>query len=887
MFCRLSITLGIFCMFITAALSAPGQLEATDLVILENGLQILVEEDERFPLTSMRLYVHAGSAYESPDQAGISHLLEHMVFKGSEKRGPGETAEEVESAGGDINAATSLDYTMYKVDLPADKWQLGLDVLRDMAFGSVFDPRELKSEKDVVIAELERGEDNPGQRLFKSIQKSVWGGTPYSRPVIGYPQTVKDITSQDLKDYVARLYQPQSMLLVVCGQVSTEEVVDRAKVYFGDLENDHPVLPAQPLDSAQTQTKPRMDITTGPWKKAYAGIAFPIPALSAPETADLEVLSYLLGGDMTSYLHRKYKYEKQLVDSISCSAVSMERGGMLYIRAVLPPDSMDVFWDELTSDLAGLSADSFTPEMIERARANIEDELFSSKETLGGTASKLGYFQFFEHSVRAEDKYIYDLGQVDQDSLQQVMDSYLHPDRLNMSLLLPDSVPVDRDAFQEVLAGNWEAKEEQKTGVEKRAEKTGREVLELGQGQSLVLIEDPSLPYTALNISWPGGDELLEGGESGLAELTARSLVRGTGNRTATEIQDFLSDRAAELDSGSGRQSFSVQAKFPVRYSRDIYGLVREVLFSPEFSPEEVSKAVKEQIAEIRSRDDRPAGYMFRRLFPFLFSEGPFAEFHLGDPSGLEEMDPDELRSFWDKQFSRPCVITLCGQIDRDALEPLVRDLRKREVKSGEKPPKNVWSPLRETELSLEDRHQAHVLLAFPVPGLNDDSTPVLKVLKTVLAGQGGVLFRELRDRKGLGYTVTPLLWQTPEYGFLAFYIGTYPEKEEQAVQGFRQVIEDLRSKAPQEKQVKRAVNMITGEYYRSHQSLSSRSSEAASLLTMGLNLDFNREMIDRVGEVKPEDVRRAARKYLQMDSSYFMVLRPGDEEGKGKDPTP
>jgi zinc protease len=867
-------------MLVGTSFTASFEARAEELVVLKNGLKILIQEDERFPLVSMRLYVHAGSAYESPGQAGISHLLEHMVFKGSEKRKPGEIAEDVESAGGNINAGTSFDYTMYKVDLPSKEWELGLDVLRDMTFGSVFPEKELESEKDVVIAELERGEDNPGRRLFKSMQKQVWEGMPYSRPIIGYPETVKGITRQDLKDYVNRLYQPQSMLLVVCGDVRADEVVKRTREHFGDIENDQLVLSPQPRQPDGWQKEPRIDISSGPWKKAYVGMAFPAPALSAPEAPALEVLSYVLGGDMTSYLYRKYKYEKELVDRISCSAVTLERGGMLYVQAVLDPDSMDVFWKEITADMAGLTAKDFSSKMLDRARVNMQDELFTAKETLGGTASKLGYFQFFEHSTQAEEKYIYDLGQVDKKSIQQVMDSYLRPERLNASFLLPESVPVDKEAFRDVLAENWTLAEKkvQDQAGDKSAE-SGREVLDLGQGQSLVLIEDKSLPYTAVNVSWPGGDEMVPGEKSGLAELTARSLTRGTENRTATEIQDFLSDRAADLDAGAGRQSFSLQAKFPVQYSRDMYGLIREILFSPAFAPAEVDKAIRDQVAEIKSRDDRPTGYMFRRVFPFLFSRGPLSHFHLGKVPVLEEMEAKEISSFWEEQFSRPCVISVCGQIDREALEPLVRELREREMEKDKGKPGNVWSTEKEEIMNLEDRHQAHVLLAFPVPGLRDEAVPELKVLKTVLAGQGGILFRELRDKKGLGYTVAPLLWQSPDYGFLAFYIGTYPEKEKEAVKGFKQVIDGLRKDALDKDQVERAVNMIAADYYRNHQSLSSRSNEAASLLTMGLDLDFNREMMARVGRIGPEEIRETARKYLDMDKSYLMVVRPAEAE--------
>lgn len=134
---------------------------------MPNGLSVLILKDTRFPLVSTRLYVHAGSSYETPDQAGISHVLEHMVFKGTDSRPKSAISQEVESAGGYLNAATSYDYTVYITDMPDRHWKLGMDVVRDMAFHPTLDPQELESEKNVIVAELQRGEDDPAAGCSK------------------------------------------------------------------------------------------------------------------------------------------------------------------------------------------------------------------------------------------------------------------------------------------------------------------------------------------------------------------------------------------------------------------------------------------------------------------------------------------------------------------------------------------------------------------------------------------------------------------------------------------------------------------------------------------------------------------------------------------------
>ncbi|MBT8764452.1 insulinase family protein [Desulfohalobiaceae bacterium Ax17] len=872
------IFMGLLFMLLNA--QSPFAAAAEQVVVLPNGLTVLVEEDQRFPLVAIRLYVRAGSAYETEEQAGISHFLEHMVFKGTKKRGPGQVAREVESVGGYINAATSFDYTVYTVDLPDKYWKLGLDIVQDMVFGSTFDPKELDQEKNVVLAELQRGEDNPGQKLFKLIQAKVWAGLPYARPIIGYPQTVKNLSGQDLKSYIRKFYQPRSMLLVVCGNVHKNEVIAQAEKVFGGLNNQETLELSQEFRVKPVQEtlnfSEHIQVEHGPWKKVYVNMALPIPGLSSADGPALEVLAYVLGGDMSSKLYRKFKYELQLVDDISCSALMLERAGMLYFNVMLDPDKVEQFWEEFIQEISTLKLKDLPQELIDRAKLNLEDELFQSKETLSGLASKLGYFQFFEGSVQAEEKYLYQLRHVDKKELREVLDKYFRPESFYASLLLPDSVKLDGETFAAYLK-KWPGKNEVKqeiVGIETRE----REILDLGQGRTLVLINDPTLPYTAVSMAWPGGDSLLGSKEQGLAELTAKCLTRGTKNMTAPMIQDFLSDRAAYLSASAGREQFVLTAKFPLRFSQDLYRLLGDVILEPAFETEEVRRAIDDQIAEIKAQEDQPLGYAFRHVFPFLFSKGAYSYFHLGRIEDVQKITKADVARFWEKQKKAPFVLAICGQIDQKALNDFVVRLKQSPVLEVEKGSEFSWSQKRKKNLFLRDRNQTHILQIFPVPGLEDPDSPGLNVLKRVLAGQGGLLFRELRDKQGLCYTVTAILWQTPQTGFLAFYIGTYPEKIDQAEQGFQDIVKMLQQKVLSEEEVNRAKNVYVGEYIRNHQSLGSRSREAASLLVKGLDVDFNKRLIKAIQKIEPEDLKKLARKYLRLDNAYLLRVLPQEE---------
>ena len=853
---------------------------------LANGLTVLVKEDDRFPLVSLRLYVHAGSTYETPDEAGISHMLEHMVFKGTEQRPKGQVAADIEGTGGYLNAATSFDYTVYLTDMTSEHWKTGLDVLKDMAFHPTLDPEELESEKDVVVAELKRGEDNPGQRLFRMTQQAALKGTPYFDPIIGYENTVRGLSSERIRAYISRLYQPQSMLLVVCGDVKGDEVMTEAQRLFGDLANSHDVVP--PLSLAGTvETKGfSAQAEFGPWNKVYLSLALPVPGVTDVRSAQLDVLAHLLGGDATSRFYRTYKYEKRLVDSISVANYSFERLGMLYITATLDADKLAPFWADFSRELGRLGELRFSDEELVRARLNLEDDLFRSKETLAGYASKLGFFALFSGGEQGEANYLQTVRDTDQAVLADLAAAYFRPEALSLVSLLPKGTELPEafrrkgapsdwvSWFETMLAANWKGSA---TAMRADADKTDAgktEVIELGNGRTVVLTPDATLPYTAANLVFTGGDTLLAPADQGLAAFTASLLTRGAGKLSANGVEDYLSDRAAAFGASAGAQTFSLNSNAPARFTGDMFALLKDTLTAPAFSDEEAARVRENQISAITVREDQPVGLAFRRLFPFLFHNHPYGYLRLGEKERVAAFTPADARAFWKEQIRQPWVLSVCGTFDRDAILEAAKSLPVPAAKE-QTPAGPVWGKDRELDLHLAGRNQAHLFLVFPTVGTGHKDEAALDLLQNILAGQSGLLFRDLRDRQGLGYTVTAFPWKTEKTGALLFYIGTEPDKMEQAEQGFRTVIAGLHDKRLDAQELTRGKNQIQGDYYRDHQTLGSRSAEAAILTVLHRPLDAARKLVEKAQTVDAGELQSVAQRYLQLDKAYVVKVLP------------
>lgn len=846
----------------------------TMLVRLKNGLTVYIIRDSRFPLVCTRLFVGTGSANETAEQAGISHVLEHMVFKGTEKRPKGQVARDVESLGGYLNAATSFDKTWFITDMPAKHWKTGMDVVKDMAFHPSLDPAELEAEKNVIVSELKGGDDTPTRRLFEDLQVAGLAHTVYGRPIIGFEKTIRAVTADDLRAYIRTWYQPQNMMLLVAGDIDPKAVLAHAEELFGDLKNDTILPEPAPVQLEGAAGGPRVEVTYGPWNKVYLGIALPAPALGDQRSIDLDVLAYALGGDGTSQFYRKYRYEKQLVDSISVGNMSLNRAGLFYMVAQLDADKVEPFWQEFTRDLAALDAGKITPDVIERARFNYEDGMDRASETLDGLTSRKATVQFELGGPQGEANVRHVLAAVDSARLRQAQDLWLRPDQVRVRVLAPEKAKLpDLDA---ILQHNWPAPAVERQKAAAAAEKVGkREIVDLGQGRTVILQPDRTIPYVSLEILRPGGNALLKPADQGLAQLTAATLTDGCGTRDLDAMERFVAERAASLSASAGVQSFTVSLTGPARFNADYFALLGDLLHKPTFAEKDVRRQADTLKAALVRRQDNPMSFMGSKINGFLFPGGqPYGFDGLGTTENQDRFGPGDVQAFWKQQNAQPWILSVAGDFDREKVLAFARSLPVPTAPAVDVP-QPTWGADKRLPLSLPGRQQAHLLLAFHAVPLDHPDAPALMLLESVLSGQSGLLFNKLRDEQGLGYTVTAFYRSLPEAGFMAFYIGTTPRNLDVARQGFSGIIKDIKTDLLPAELLAKGLNRMEGSYYRGRQSLGARADEAASERLLGQPQDFQKRLLEKAAKVTPEQLREVARKYLLVDKMYEVTLLP------------
>ncbi|MGL4722269.1 MAG: M16 family metallopeptidase [Desulfovibrionaceae bacterium] len=849
-------------------------LAATNATLV-NGMKVLIHEDSRFPLVSLRLSIKVGSAYEDPKTAGISHLLEHMVFKRTKKWPTGTAAKKVEEMGGYINAATSFDYTTYIVDMPSDQWELGMEVLEQLVFGAVFDKEELEREKEVVLEELRRGQDNPHNTIFQKTQALLFKGTGYQRPIIGYEDTIKAITVNDLQNYIAKYYQPQAMYITVVGDINKQNIFSNIQSRFLEYKNTLTLSTLEPIEPKTLPYGQFISIERSALNKVYLALTMPLPGYYSIESTQLSVLAQLLAGDLVAPLQKKYKYDLQLVDSLSVNAYAFQQLGMLYITAEIDPDKTEAFLTELTKDLILLPSMQFGQENITKVLFQVEDSFLRAKETLSSLTSFLNYLQLTSPSPLAAKNYLDTIRGVDQNTLSLLAKNWITPNQLSLVALIPSKSPkID---FQSILKKNFPitAKNE---GIQSEIISKEPKIVTLEDGKTIIFTEDTTIPYTSISIKYQGGELLTKEDKQGLIALTSQMLLMGTKKRSALEIEQFQSTRSASLSASSGKTSFTISATQPAQFTNDILPLLKEIITEPTFPKNELEKEKNNQIAAITSTEDRAFSLLFRRLGAFLFPNQQYGYYTLGTKESIQNIKKEDLITFWNEQKTKNMVFSVTGVYDEKDIIEFVKELpspSKEENKRTVLAPSVTWNTVHENLLILPQREQSHILLTYPTAPIASEDTAALCLLEASLSGLSGMLFIELREKRSLAYTVRSFNSQNTVFGMYSFYIASSPDKQDNAIRGFEDIIQSLINTPLPKDDIEKGKRQIKSDYYRSVQSYSARAASNAQNYLLQLPLSYDFDMIQKVESLTAKDLQNVVKKYFANTKPYLSIVQP------------
>ena len=846
---------------------------------LPNGLVTVVEENHRAPVVAVQVWVRVGSVYESPRIAGITHLIEHMIFKGTEKRGLGEIARTIEAHGGEINAFTSYDYTCYYVVGPREILETALDVLSDAVFHSTFDPKELQREKQVVLEEMRMREDRPMIVLSEAVFQEAYTRYPYRRPVIGSPKTVQALTRKDLLDYVHKYYAPSNMALVIVGDVDPNRVRDLVQKYFGSVP-DHRVpsvqFPREPyVDSPRAVTVKR------PVEENYFEIVLPAPSLNLDDAPVLDVMAALLGEGHSSRLYLRLRRQLNLVHTIEAGAFTPKGPGLFEIFGTASPENLRAAIKQSLVELFRLKYETVSPEELQRAKIQVLSDFIHSRETMEGEARKLGTFEMVLGDPEAAEKYVERIRQVTTEDILAAAQRYFQRSKVVAGILTADE--------------NLSSQELQRMVEEAELEAQGITTGEAGpvippvyrklpNGLRVIIQPLHDVPSVGMALVFPGGLRYETPETNGLFRALATVWPRATRKHSAEELSRLIEDLGGRIRGFSGRNTFGLEASFLSDGFDQGLDLFLEVIREPSFADTEVQKARPELLSALLRQEDQPMQVALREFYRVMFSPHPYGLNLLGSKSFLEKVSGDILRRAY-ARYVRPDtgVLAIVGDVEPEkVLSKLEKALANWTAPPEPLPSDQTPPPLvgpRITTLT-KNAEQTQILLGFRAVGLNSPDRYPLEVLNAVLAGQGGRLFRDLRDREALAYTVTSFLTFGVNTGSLALYLACAPDKKDQALSGLWQEIARIKEQGITAEELHRAQNWLIGNYETDLQTNLAQALDRALNEALGLGFNYFYHYLEQIRRVTPQEVQEVARKYLD-DKDYVLVILEPSETGQ------
>lgn len=847
---------------------------------LDNKLTVLVKETPGTKIATVQIWVKAGSVYEDENEAGITHLIEHMIFKGTPTRGPGVIAGDIEEKGGMINAYTSFEQTVYHATLSSRYWATALDVLVDAVLHSSFDPEELEREKKVVLEEIHMRNDRPTTKLFQDMLSTAYIVHPYRLPVIGSEESVSGFSRDDILAYMGKHYHPENFIVVVVGDVRYGEVVARVKEMMGELKN----LDNHALDrkSEPLQESPRLFTLEEDVAQSHLALAFPIVPFVHPDSPTLDVIASLLGQGDTCRLFHELRDKKGLVYHINASAFTPGDPGLLEVTAILEAEQVVPALEAALEEVFKLKYLLVSDEELNRIKRSLESDFVFNLEGVEGQARILGSFELLSGDPR-EDDYLNQIRGVSREDIQLVARKYFAPEKVTAGYLVPlgtDPALNQKELLEIINRADNKARHAIPPSQVTEAFLANVHHFTLENGISLLVREDPAVPTVAMRAVFPGGLRGETENTNGAFAFISELQPTATRKMTVRELSLKIADMAGSISGFNGKNTFGLKADFLSRFFEPGLALLSEIILQPDFDAEEAEKIRAELLAQLKQQQDSLPSLAFLEFNRIIFQGHPYSLNAAGSEEAIKRFTPAELKSVYERYASPGnMVLAVAGDVKAEEVRDLVEQYfgnwiveNGPDAQAGEEsflPPGLPATP--EIYTIDRDKEQVHIIIGFLGASLTGEGRYAQEILETVLSGQSGRLFSQLRDKQSLAYSLSSFSMFGLDTGSFGIYIGTSPDKKNQVIQAVWRELYRIQEEPISQEELTKAKNQLISHYEMSLQTHGSQAMEMALNETYDLGQDFGNRYIEEIEKIDAEQILEAARKFIQPDH-YVMV---------------
>jgi zinc protease len=828
--------------------------------VLPDGLTLIVQEDRSAPVASVQAWCGTGSIYEDEKLgAGLSHILEHMLFKGTKTQSSNAIAQKIQDVGGYINAYTSFDRTVFWIDVPKDGVSSALAILSDAMMNSTLPPEEYTKEQEVIRREFAMGLDDPDRQAGLLLFATAYQRHPYRLPVIGELEIYNQLTQEQVMQYYKSRYVPNNLTFIVVGDVDAGKIHQQLADFFKSYPEKSlkPVfVPEEPpqLGRREVHNEFATELTR-------LSLAWHIPEITHPDVPTLDLLSTILGEGRSSRLYRRVREESGLAFGVSAFSYTPGDPGLLGVDATVDPKKREATEKLILQIITEVKQAGVTADELMKAKKMSLSHHLDALTTMRGQASDLGSNWALTRNLNFSRDYLTAVQKVTLDDIRRVAAKYLVDQNLTVASLNPKgSLGARAEAAKPLAAGE----------IQK---------IELSNGLRLLVREDPRLPLVSMSAVFRSGLLAETPKTNGITRLTARVLLKGTKTRTAEQIANQIEAIGGSISSDAGNNSMSVGVHVMKPDLKTGVDLLSDVLLNANFPEKAVAREKEVQIAGVKQEEEQLTTVARNILRQALFTDHPYALRANGSAESVQQLAQKDLVGFRDKYLvAKNGVISVFGNVNAAEVKQLF------EQAFGKMKPgalaltdAHASAPITKIENveSNKEKTQGVIMVGYRGVDMFNKDRHALELIDEASSDLGSRFFIRIREQMGLAYYVGASQMQGLVPGLFAFYLGTDPQKIEPVKTALLDEIRKLASEGLTTEELTRAKKKMIGQHQIAMQSNDAFGYQCALDELYGLGFDHYKSLERDVEGVTLDEIKQVAAKYFRDQPYVLATVRP------------
>ena len=862
--------------------------------ILDNGLKVLIKPVRTAPAVSMYIWYKVGSRNEKKGETGLAHQLEHLMFKGTKAR-PVQFGQLFNLLGAQSNAFTTFDTTAYYATTGADKLDALLQLESDRMVNTVAGPKQLASEKTVVLSELDGDRNSPDSVLSDKIQETAFTIHPYRHTPIGDRNDVVNFTAKMAQDFYQQNYGPNNATLVIVGNVDPKATLEKVKATFGQIPAR--AKPTTSFPQEPPQTEERRVTVKQPGSVPILQMLYHGPKSTDPDIYALDLLDNVLNVGRSSRMY-KALVETGIAASYSGGISSLVDPGWYELEAI--PNSgtsLETLQQKIDAVLEQVKQEKVTPAELRRAKEKARVSTFLGNDSIENQAYALGYFETIYGDWRVIDQLSERYSKVTQEDLLRVAQKYLVPTNRTVGTFLPTSqggivsatnpgksesfspgTPVDPSTLAQYLPPLPKTSNTQ-------VAKPVRGVL--ANGLTYLILPNRSAPTVSVQLDLNAGSGFDPKAKAGLASLTAGLLTSGTKTKSASEIARLLDDEGIRLGVSVRREKASLSAEALSEDTEKLLKISADVLRNPSFPLDEFNRTRTRTLVGLKEDLDDPGIVARRNFYQSLFPENhPFHSQPM--PESIQSLTPQDLKKFH-QLYYRPdnATLVVVGDVDPAQVKGWITEYLGTWKAQGKAPQLTATTPKpnpKENVVELSGKQQTEVFLGAPGLSRKDPDFYAALVLNQILGGDtlSSRLGKRVRDQLGLTYGINSAFVTGKLVGPFIVVMQTNPKDTEKAIDETLKEIDRFRMEGPTDVELTNAKRSLIYQFPLKFLDNDDLGDIILSQEEYGLGSDYPERFNSLVDKVDQAAVKRVAERVLDPKLFTKIIVQP-----KGEDPKP